>query len=137
MERITRYTSETFVQVLSAVLVLLIVVNVLYLFRGYVQGFVTIGLQVVVLTALRQRWPQARTLVRMWALLLVFSGLFGLFVAAIGLATQDLSDPGRPTGMWRLLSTLHLGTTAGGILVFVLSGRHILTEERPLIAEAS
>ena len=137
VERVTHYTSQTFVRVLSAVLIVLIAFNALTLFLGAWLAVIPIAFQAVVLTALRQRWPRTRTIVRAWAVVLIISGVGGLvaWLARFAMYLQD--DPTAFSDVIPWLVPVQFAALVGGIAVFALSGRHIQTEERTIVPQAS
>ena len=134
VERITRITSRTFVRVLSVVLVVLIAVNFVTLVLGAWLSIVPIAVQAAVLLALRQRWPRARTVVRAWAAVLVVSGIAFLVAWAARLVLYAQGDPTAFSDAVPWAAPLQLGMLVGGVAVYVLSGRYIVTEEVPMPA---
>ena len=131
------YTSQTFVRVLSGVLVVLIAFNALTLFMGAWIAVVPIIFQAFVLTALRQRWPRTRTIVRVWAVVLIISGVGGgvAWVARFAMYLQD--DPAAFADVIPWLIPIQVAALLGGLAVYVLSGRYIVTDEPAAVPQAS
>ena len=126
VEDTIRFTNPTFVRILSAVMIVLMFINVVSVLRGAWFSIIPLIVQSVVLLALSQRWPRTRTIVRIWAAILTFGGVSGLVEAAMQILSHGVGDSDvLPAGIL-LRITLNLVFVGGGIVAYRPSGRYIV-----------
>lgn len=130
------YRNQTFTRVLIALLTVLIVVNVLtFVWTGLLFVLVPIALQGVVLWALRKKWRYTRTIVRVWAAVLILAGATAAFATVLRLidfaafgTTEALQEINVASLIFRL------ALLGGGLYIFIMSKRYIVpagSEEEP------